>query len=198
MDIVGLIHDSLGFSFGVLENLVSDLTQEQADWMPPGKANPIASHYWHAIAFTDQVVHEWGMPPFLELTQEEWAAAKIENQDLRMGQVPLRLRDGWQEKVVIALHPENPADPYWEVRASREGPRVNLLALHDYARATTESTLAWAAALELEDLERPIPTPIGDYSLGHFLEVFVVSHLDNHCGEIATLKGCLGLQGYPW
>jgi hypothetical protein len=198
MDTIELIHHSLGFSFQILEHLVSDLTQEQADWMPPGKANPIASLYWHTIGYTDQIVHEWGMAPFRDLTFQEWVEAKAENRDLGMGQEPLRFRDGWQDKVVIALHPENPADPYWEVRASREGLRVDLPALHDYARATSETTLAWAASLAPDDLERTIPTPIGDHNIGQLLEIFIVSHIDNHCGEIAALKGCLGLTGYPW
>ncbi len=138
MNNVELIHFSLGFAFEILEGLVSDLTQEQADWMPPGTAIPIGSLYWHIIKYVDYIVHDWGMD-----------------------QPSLRQRAGWQEKVVIALPPENHEDPYWEVRAVREGLRVDLPALHDYARATGQTLLGWVASLTPEDLERKLPTPIG-------------------------------------
>ncbi len=198
MNTVGLIHHSLGFAFELLEQLVSDLTQEQADWLPPGNANPIGSLYWHTVGYSDQLVHEWCMAPFRHITIEEWFEAKRAKHELGMGQAPLRHSAGWQEKVVIALPPENPEDPYWDVRAVREGLRVDLPALHDYARATAQTLQDWVASLTLEDLERTIPTPIDDHSLGQFLEVFVIGHINSHSGEISALKGCQGLKGYPW
>ena len=75
---------------------------------------------------------------------------------------------------------------------------MNLPALHNYAQATAQTLQSWIPTLALEDLERTIPTPIGDHSLGQFLEIFIVSHINNHIGEISALKGCLGLKGYPW
>jgi hypothetical protein len=198
MNSVELIHFSLGLALEHLEHLVKDLTQEQADWLPPGKANSIGSLYWHIIGYCDQVVHEWCMEPLVDVTIEEWFGAKLAKRDLEMGQTPLRLSAGWQEKVVLAFPPENPEDPYWDVRAVREGVRVDLPALHEYARATAQTLLDWVASLTPEDLERSIPTPVGDYKQGPFLEFFIVWHINVHCGEISALKGCQGLQGYPW
>jgi hypothetical protein len=198
MNTIGLIHHSLGFAFELLEQLVSDLTQEQADWLPPGKANPIGALYWHIVAYADQYVHEWCMAPFRYITFEEWLEARCAKRELGMGQAPLRHCAGWQEKVVIALPLENPDDPYWEVRNMREGLRVDLPALHDYARATAHTLLSWVASLTPEDLERTISTPIGDLNLGQILELFIIAHINNHSGEISALKGCQGLKGYPW
>lgn len=198
MNTVELIHFSLGFAFEILEGLVSDLTQEQADWQPPGKANPIAALYWHTVAYVDQYVHEWGMAPFRYIAFGEWLEARSAKRELGMGQAPLRHSAGWQEKVVIALPPENPEDPYWDVRAIREGLRVDLPALHDYARATAQTLLSWVASLTPEDLERTISTPIGDYTLDQVLETFIIGHINSHSGEISALKGCQGLKGYPW
>jgi hypothetical protein len=198
MNTVGLIHYSLGLAFEHLEHLVSDLTQEQADWLPPGNANPIGSLYWHILAYNDQVVHEWGMAPFKQISIEDWFEAKLAKRELGMGQTPLRYSAGWQEKVVLALPPENPEDPYWDVRTVREGLRVDLPALHDYARATAQTLLAWVASLTPEDLGRTIPTPIGDHNLDQFIEYFVIWHINVHCGEISAVKGCQGLKGYPW
>jgi hypothetical protein len=59
MRTVELIHYSLGVAFENLEHVVKDLTQEQADWLPPGKANSIGALYWHTIGYCDQAVHEW-------------------------------------------------------------------------------------------------------------------------------------------
>jgi hypothetical protein len=198
MNSVELIHFSLGLAFEHLEHLVGDLTQEQADWVPPGNANPVGALYWHIIGYCDQIVHEWFMEPFVDLTIEEWFEAKRAKRDLDMGQAPLRRSAGWQEKVVLALPPENLEDPYWDVRAIRQGLRVDLPALHDYAHATAQALLAWVASLTPEDLERSIPTPIGDYKLGPYLEFFIIWHINVHCGEISALKGCQGLKGYPW
>jgi hypothetical protein len=198
MNTIGLIHHSLRFAFELLEQLVSDLTQEQADWQPSGSANPIGALYWHIVAYSDQIVHEWGMAPFRQITLEEWFEARRAKRELDIGQAPLRHSAGWQEKVVVAMPPENPEDPYWDVRAIREGLRVDLPALHDYARVTAQTLLDWVTSLEPEDLERTIPTPIGDHNLGQILEIFIIAHINNHSGEISALKGCQGLKGYPW
>jgi hypothetical protein len=198
MNAVDLIHYALDLAFEHLELQVKDLTQEQVDWLPPGIANPIGALYWHTIAYCDQLVHEWCMEPFVDLAIEEWFEAKRAKRELGMGQAPLRHSAGWQEKVVLALPPENPEDPYWDVRTVREGLRVDLPALHDYAHATAQTLQDWVASLTLVDLERMIPTPFGDYNQGKFLEYFIIWHINVHCGEISALKGCQGLKGYPW
>jgi hypothetical protein len=198
MNPIELIQFSLNLAFEHLENLVADLTQEQADWLPPGKANSVGSLYWHTIAYVDQITHEWCMEPIIDITVEEWFKNKRVNPEWHIGKEALRLSAGWQEKVVLALPPENPGDPYWEIRNTREGLRMDLSALHDYAGAVTQIVQSWVASLALEDLERSIPTPFGDYNLGPFLEYFVIWHINTHVGEIAAIKGCQGLEGYPW
>ena len=198
MNTVELTQYALGNAIDLFEQMVTDLTQEQADWQPPGKASPIGSLYWHIVAYCDQLVHEWGMAPFRQIAFKEWLEAKRAKRELGMGQAPLRHSAGWQEKVVIALPPGDPEDPYWDLRAVREGLRVDLPALHDYARATAQALQSWVASLTPEDLERPIDTPIGEFNLGQWLELFIIWHINTHCGEISALKGCQGLKGYPW
>lgn len=198
MNAVELLHFSLENSFDVLKQVVSDLTQEQADWMPPGKTSPISSLYWHIVAYADQVVHEICMPPFQDISYNEWLEARLAKQDLGMGQTPLRQRAGWQEKVVLSLPPEDPEDPFWDVRIMREGLRVDLQALNEYAREVAQTLLNWVDTLSREDLERLIFTPTGDYKLGHFLDFFIIWNNNVHCGEISAVKGLQGLKGYPW
>jgi hypothetical protein len=198
MNRIELLQFSLGAAFDVLGQVVSDLTQEQADWLPPGTAVPIGALYWHAVGYSDELVHDYCMVPFKSVTQQEFAEAKLAKRDLGMGQTPLRHSAGWQAKVVLALPPENPEDPFWDLRAVREGLRVDLAALHEYAQATAGALQRAVAALTPEDLERTIATPIGDYAMDRFLALFVIWHINAHCGEISAIKGCQGLQGYPW
>jgi len=171
MNTVELTQYSLGNAFGILGQVTADLTQEQADWTPPGIANPIGALYWHTVRSVDQIVHGWGM-----------------------GQSPLSQRTGWQEKVLLTSGAEVEEGSLAQMRAIR----VDLPALHEYAKAVAESVQGWLASLTPEDLERRIDTPIGESSLGQMLETFVIWHINAHCGEISALKGCQGAKGYPF
>lgn len=122
MNTVELLQFSLGVAFDVLGQVTADLTQEQADWLPPGTALPIGALYWHAVSYSDELVHDFCVPPFRFTPQQEFQEAKLAKQDLGMGQTPLRHSAGWQEKVILALPPENPEDPFWDLRAV---PRVS-------------------------------------------------------------------------
>jgi hypothetical protein len=173
MDAIGLLHYSLKSAFEVLGSVTADLTQEQADWQPPGIANPIGATYWHALSGTDDIVHRWC-------------------QD----QEPLAESGDWEAKVltVSAPEPEHGGDwlPYMQAI------RVDLPSAHAYAQAVAESVGEFLASLAPDDLDRKIETPFQEFALGELLELFVIWHLNAHCGEIAALKGCQGAKGYPF
>ncbi len=171
MDAKELLGYSLGVAFDILGQVTADLTQEQADWMPPGTAVPIGALYWHTIAGTDMMVHGWGM-----------------------GQPPLSQSAGWQEKVLVGgAPPEEEGRP-----AGFREVKVNLAELHAYAKKVTDVVQGWLSSLPPEELDRKINTPIGELSLAQTLDTFVAWHVNAHCGEIAALKGCQGAQGYPF
>ena len=173
MNTVELTQYALGNAFAILNQVTADLTQEQADWTPPGIANPIGASYWHAISSTDEIVCKW-------IREKE----------------PLRQKGGWQEKVltVSVPEPEQGGDYLTYLREIR----VDLPALHEYANAVAEAIQGWLASLALEDLEREIETPIGELNLAQMMETFVIWHINAHCGEISALKGCQGVKGYPF
>ena len=58
MNTVELLQTSVGFAFDVLGMVTTDLTQEQADWQPPKKANSITANYWHVIAYVDFILQK--------------------------------------------------------------------------------------------------------------------------------------------
>jgi len=173
MNTVDLLQYAVGNAFGILSQVTGDLTQEQADWQPPGIANPVGATYWHALASADRVVQKWCA-----------------------GKEPLSEGEGWREKVlaVSAPEPEHGGDWLTYMRTIR----VDLPALHEYAQAVQQATQNWLGASAPEDLERTVDTPIGKQNLGQLLETFVIWHLNAHCGEIAALKGCQGAKGYPF
>jgi hypothetical protein len=170
---IELLDYSLKNAFGILRDVACDVTQEQADWQPPGLANPIGATYWHTLSSCDYVVHQWGR-----------------------GEPPLSEREGWRDRALsVSLpEPEHGGDWHGWMRAIR----VDLPALHEYARAVELATAIWLGSLAPEDLARGIETPVGELNLGQMLETFVIWHLNAHCGEIAALKGCQGARGYPF
>ena len=171
MNTVESLQYSLGSAFGILGQVTADLTQEQADWIPPGIANPIGALYWHAISGADVVMHKWCL-----------------------GQPPLSQEAGWQEKVFYASGPEAGEETVEQMRAIH----VDLPALHEYAQAVNGALQGWLATLTPESLERKMDTPIGELNLAQLLDTFIIWHINAHCGEISALKGCQGARGYPF
>jgi hypothetical protein len=173
MDTVEVTKYALGNAFDILGQVCADLTQEQCDWIPPGIANPIGALYWHTVSGADEVVYRWAL-----------------------GQDPLHQQEGWRDRVLAVAVTEPEGTEGWleHMRAIR----VELPALHDYARAVAAALQAWLGFRTPEDLDRVVHTPIGEYTLAQMLNLFVIWHIDAHCGEISALKGCQGARGYPF
>ena len=171
MNAIELLQVSLGNAFGLLGQVTADLTQEQADWVPPGIANPIGATYWHTISGTDVIAHKWCA-----------------------GKTPLLESGGWQEKVLLQSGPEVEG----QTREQMLAMQVDLPQLHAYTQAVAESVQGWVAGMSPEDLDQQIETPAGEMSLGQILEMFILWHINSHCGEISALKGCQDAKGYPF
>jgi hypothetical protein len=171
MNTIELLQYSLGNALDVLGQVTADLTQEQADWTPPGIANPIGSLYWHTISSIDIIVHGWGL-----------------------GEASIFQKEGWQDKVVVSPAAQEQKDHPPEMRETI----VDLAALREYEKVVFETTQGWLASLTPEDLERKVETPIGELNLAQMIESFIVWHINAHCGEISALKGCQGARGYPF
>lgn len=174
MDTVELLQYALGSAFELLGQVTADLTQEQADWLPPGIANPIGGTIWHTVSGADDVVYRW-----------------------ILGQEPLYEREGWTDRVLAVAPPEPTQDGEGYLDYMR-ALRVRLPALHEYTQAVAADLGGWLATLTPADLERTVHTPIGEYTVAHALELFVVWHINVHCGEVSALKGCQGARGYPF
>jgi hypothetical protein len=169
MNTVELLNYSLGNALDILGQVTADLTQEQADWCPPGIANPIGGLYWHTMSSIDQVVNAWCR-----------------------GQAPLYEQGDWQHNILGDTAEYCKAETLEQMRAVR----VDLPRLREYTKTVAGATQGWLASLQPGDVEQVVDTPIGQLSLGQLLETFVIWHINAHCGEISALKGCQGARGY--
>jgi hypothetical protein len=158
MNTVELLQFSLGAAFDVLSSVTADLTQEQADWRPPGTANTIGSVYSHILTYVDYYVRNY------------FAEGKPQPQT-----VESRPAELWMQDV-----------------------QVDLSELHAYADQVCSTAQNWLSSLAPKDLERTELTTAGEINKGQAVELFIIWHINAHCGEISALKGCQGLKGYPW
>jgi len=76
--------------------------------------------------------------------------------------------------------------------------QVDLSELHELAGNVKNKTQDWVSSLTPADLARKIDTTIGELTVGQMLEIYIIWHINVHCGEISALKGCQGAKGYPW
>ena len=56
MDPVTLLRAELKGAHDLLEAVMVDVTSETADWMPPGRANPVGATYAHVVISEDRTI----------------------------------------------------------------------------------------------------------------------------------------------
>ena len=165
-----LLREQVQSAHAFLEATMEGVTPEQAHWIPPGVANPLAATYVHAIASEDLAI----------------------NQILK-GEAPLYANE-WAEKTGISeVQPLTTFE--WARRV-----RVDLPTTRRYARAVHAATDAYLATLTDEDLTRELDLTsfgLGYMTVAALLSRMVLGHIDNMCGEISVLKGLQGTKGYP-
>lgn len=171
MDTVPYIRKDLGWAHELLEMVMQDATQEQLDWHPPGKANPLGATYAHAICAEDAIVHT-----FL------------------MDKQPL-FESQWQGRTGIS-DPRPSSEYEW----AREV-KVDLPTAREYAEAVYGITDSHLASLDSAGLDRTVDLTdqgFGEKSVSWIIGSLLVSHANNMAGEASVLKGLQGAKGYPW
>jgi hypothetical protein len=173
---VGLLRAIVSDARKVLDGTMADVTQAQADYIPPGIANPLGATYAHVIWSEDMVVQgmfKGGAP----LYASTWAS--------RTGlSEPMPGPDTWAEY-----------GP-WTRRV-----KIDLAALREYGQAVAAETDAYIASLSDDDLDRPLDLSavgLGQHTLGTAIGLLIGHHLGTETGEIAVLKGLQGARGYPF
>jgi hypothetical protein len=174
VDPVSLIRKQYKGAHDLLEVTINGVTPDQAQWTPPGTANPLGSTYVHIVTGEDAVF----------------------NMMIRRA-TPLFGGD-FADKLGVSEPPPAPGHSWAEwARAVR----VELPVLRDYARAVYASTDDYLSSLTAEDLDTPIDMSafgMGQQPLYFLVAGVMLQHVNNHLGEIACLKGVQGAQGYPF
>lgn len=171
MDAIGTHRVALAWASELLEMVMADVTQEQADWQPPGIGNPLGAQYAHAICAADAVIHM-----------------------LLQGKPPL-FQSSWTGKTGVST-PQMNATPEWARLV-----KVDLAAMRPYAQAVFAASDDYVAALTGNDLQREHDlneAGLGVHSVDWILSALVIAHINNMVGEISCLKGLQGAKGYPF
>ncbi len=170
MDAISYLRKDMRWAHEWLEATMQDATQEQLDWHPPGKANPLGATYAHSLCSEDAIVHQ-----------------------LLVGDEPL-FEGEWKEKTGIS-DPRWGSEFEW----AREV-KVDLEAAREYAKAVYSFTDEYLASLEAADLDRTLDLSevgFGNKKVAWVFGSLLSAHANNMTGEISTLKGLQGAKGYP-
>ena len=152
----------------LLLQVTDDLTFEQANWLPPGTANPIAHTYAHIVTVQDRYLNT-----------------------LILGQPTIAEREGWNERLnlplLLRLNRETASQHPIDLRAFRP-----------YTERVFAETNAYLERADEAELARVVQGVRGPLPVGELLGRFMTTHAAMHLGEICALKGIQGLKGLPF
>jgi hypothetical protein len=173
MDAIELIRYEIRRTWEWLDVTVSDITEEQANWNPPGLANSIAATYAHTI----------------------FAADEDFNQIYSGGK--MLLRTTWADRCGLSELP--PQEGEWDWSAWGRRMTMDLEAFRGYANAVWQTIEGFMERVTYEDLRREFDMSLWDLGTWTGFDFFSLHmhHPRIHGGEIATLKGLQGLPGWP-
>ncbi len=168
MDAVEAVTRAVNHSHGWFDGTCSDLTQEQADFLPSGTAHPIGELVTHVLQSEDFIVN-----------------------GMIQGQPSVWESGGWEQKLGIpnlAMHTQEQA----------RGFKGNLAALEPYKQAVYASTQAFLEKLTADELDREVQGPEGAMTVADAITNALIGNNLAHTGEISALKGVQGAKGYPF
>jgi len=148
--------------------VLNAITSEQFNWMPPGTCNSISATFIHMLASEDRAF-----------------------QATLQGKPRIWETDGWGEKIGLQETPGGGQN--WE---QVKGKNLTLLSLLGYEQSVRAATDAYLAQFTSQELDRKI-TVNGRERLAADVISGTVLHIMLHTGEIAAIKGMLGIKGLP-
>ena len=172
MSEVSLLRDQLKQSQAFINMMLADLTLEQANWAPPGEANPIGATLAHIYEGEDLFVSD---------RLRGGTTVGADGQKFGLSEAPDSYLPGkWQD---------------WARRVKVE----SLAELNAYGAEVFSATDEYLASLSDEDLSRVIDFPdarLGKWTLAWWISNRLLAHRVSHWGEISCLKGLQGGKGY--
>ncbi len=115
---------------------------------------------------------------------EDWAF-----NELIQGKELILKTGGWAAKLSL----EDGKEPDWNAVA-----QDHMAELQAYGKAVNQATDAFLDGLTDADLDKAIDFFGRNEAMGWVISDTVLVHMSFHAGEIASLKGVMGLKGLPW
>lgn len=170
MDAIDLLRWQVKQTYAWLEMTLRDISQEQANWQPPGVANPIGATYAHLMITADAGFNSQlhgGMPIM---------ATEFKGQ-IGLSEMP-HAAGGWHD---------------WSKL------RVDWEPLRGYGRRVYRCIEGYLDSLTAEELELRVDMSAHGLGIWKGLDIYNlhgISHARIHGGEIACLKGLQGAEGW--
>ena len=172
-----LLRQQVGIAHDILDATMADVTSEQADWAPPGIANPLGATYAHVVVSEDFVIN-----------------------GMFRRQAPLNATT-WADRTGLSELMPAPASPAWsEYPAWTRRVRVDLDSLREYARSVYVETDSYLASLSDADLEQPLDLSqigLGPQTVASTLTLLLLNHIGTETGELLASKACRAHAGIP-
>jgi len=172
MSLQTAVQQQLAFWHGALDPIIGDCDSEVLNKnLPDATITSIASIYAHVA----------------------WAEDAIVNGMLQ-GKPPVYQSEGWEAKTGVPF-PGMPPEikPEW-ARALK----MDAAKFKEYAKTVFAATEAYVGGVSDSELGRKVPTPAGEQPVEWVLATLLGTHVPQHAGEIAALKGVQGLKGLPF
>ncbi len=170
MGVASAVRQQLRFWHDALQGMADDCGPELLNEQLPGATiTSIASIYAHVVCAEDA---------FLQM---------------RLRDLPsIYESEGWQARTGIAFVGMPPAlTPEWAKSVT-----MDLGTFRPYAQAVFAATDAYLEGLSDAELERKVQG--GEQTVEWYLAMILATHVPQHAGEIAALKGVRGLKGLPF
>ena len=173
MKVQQAVQQQLGFWHGTLESMMGECGDILHKTVPNSTTNTIAATYAHTVLAEDTILQA----------------------RLRGGQ-PLFQSGGWEGKTGVPFPGVPPMmTPEWAAKIKME-----LAPFQEYAKAVYKATDEYLASVPDAELDRTLegPPPLGPQTVGWYLATLLATHVPQHAGEIAALKGVHGMKGLPF
>lgn len=172
---VDILLNQLKAAHSTLELTMEGITEEVANYVPPGTANPIAGTYAHLVFTEDLFLHN-----FLKKTQP-------------LMETTFKDKTGASET--------QPADPKVAYPIWLKEVRLDIKQFRRYAKAVYKESEEHVASLTEKDLIKDVD--MSSYGMGSrktydFIANLISGHVYPIMGEISVLKGIQGLKGFPF
>jgi hypothetical protein len=114
-------------------------------------------------------------------------------QGMLQGKAPLFHSGGWEAKTGMPMPKTPELNPEWAA-----GVKMDLPAFREYAKTVHAATNAYLDTVSDADLQAKVQTPLGEQTRDWVIANILGTHVPQHTGEIAALKGVQGLKGLPF